>query len=224
MICGHGPAVHGEFFVPAAGIFLPHKETSWWSASSTSLVNLWCTQGSGATGEWHLPSLPQTNTLIGLNDIFVHLFYNSCDQFSFFSWFVCHSLFSCHAQAWWGWPVALYPTQPPCAPWLLSWHAAHRLFLIIWCMTCCPHVHRQLKLLHIDVVVSQRANNGCCQNISKGKFRSGSETDRSNCPKWMFGSSCYLALTVIVIEVSGRRRWGGSIGWIDPTNRMSRYQ
>ena len=90
VICGHGPAVHGEFFVPAAGIFLPHKETSWWSASSSSLVNLWCTQGSGATGEWHLPSLPQTNTLIGLNDIFVHLFYNSCDQFSFFSWFVCH--------------------------------------------------------------------------------------------------------------------------------------
>ena len=60
---------------------------------------------------------------------------------------VCLSLFLfCHAQAWWGWPVALYPTQPPCAPWLLSWHAAHRLFLIIWCMTSCPHVHRQLKL------------------------------------------------------------------------------
>ena len=90
VICGHGPAVHGEFFVPAAGIFLPHKETSSWSASSSNLVNLWCTQGSGATGGWHLPSLPQTNTLIGLNDIFVHLFYNSCNQFSFFSWFVCH--------------------------------------------------------------------------------------------------------------------------------------
>ena len=46
----------------ALDIFLSHKETSSWSGSSMSLVNLWCTEGSGDTGVWHLVSLPSTQT------------------------------------------------------------------------------------------------------------------------------------------------------------------